>query len=48
MKAARARPNRSPSERIVSGESPVTSAVRGMLRDDAKTRAEAMGLILQR
>jgi GTP cyclohydrolase IA len=30
------------------GSRTVTSAVRGMLRDDAKTRAEAMGLILQR
>jgi GTP cyclohydrolase I len=30
------------------GSRTVTSAVRGSLRDDAKTRAEAMGLILQR
>jgi GTP cyclohydrolase I len=30
------------------GSRTITSAVRGALRDDAKTRAEAMGLILQR
>jgi GTP cyclohydrolase I len=30
------------------GARTVTSAVRGLLRDDAKSRAEAMGLILQR
>ncbi|WP_203935830.1 GTP cyclohydrolase I FolE [Planosporangium mesophilum] len=30
------------------GSRTVTSAVRGLLRDDAKTRAEAMSLILQR
>ncbi len=30
------------------GSRTITSAVRGTLRDDAKTRAEAMGLIVQR
>ncbi|NJC69189.1 GTP cyclohydrolase I FolE [Planosporangium thailandense] len=30
------------------GSRTITSAVRGLLRDDAKTRAEAMSLILQR
>ncbi|NJC63746.1 GTP cyclohydrolase I FolE [Planosporangium flavigriseum] len=30
------------------GARTITSAVRGLLREDAKTRAEAMGLILQR
>jgi GTP cyclohydrolase I len=29
------------------GSRTVTSAVRGMLRDDAKSRSEAMGLILR-
>jgi GTP cyclohydrolase I len=29
------------------GARTITSAVRGTIRDDAKTRSEAMGLILQ-
>jgi GTP cyclohydrolase I len=31
-----------------AGARTITSAVRGLLRDDAKSRAEAMSLILRR